>query len=53
MNFICALACFGCTTLGCYKDSDEIVYYNNANRKGDVTASNINKSDGRGSNEDF
>ena len=40
--------------MGCYKDADEVVYYNNGGvRKSDIGASNINKSDGRGSNEEY
>ena len=47
------LACYGCTNLGCYKDKDEVIYFNhnlagrNENR---LLKSTMNHSDG--SNEE-
>merc|ERR1712013_243679 len=45
LNVICMFGCYGCTTMGCYKDQDEIVYYSSANRNANLFKSReINES---------
>ena len=48
------LGCFGCTTLSCYKDADELVYYNGKGA-GNLYKSNgdINQSDGNDMQEAY
>ena len=43
------LGCYGCTTLSCYKDADEVVYYSHPGTRGTGGSRDINTSEGRGS----